>query len=83
MPTFLTIYGLKFFFYSDDHEPFHVHVRKSGKEAKFIIGKDGSVNLAWNKGLKKNELSLAESLIEDNKKAFAELWVKFFTTEVK
>ena len=30
MPTVFTIFGLRFMFYSDDHEPVHVHVVRAG-----------------------------------------------------
>lgn len=38
MPTVLRLEGYKFFFYSDEgdpREPAHIHVFKSGSEAKF------------------------------------------------
>ena len=37
MPTLFVIFGFRFLFYSDDHEPIHVHVIKDGHEAKYNI----------------------------------------------
>ena len=37
MPTLLTIFGLRFFFYSDEHAPIHVHVENSDGRAKFVL----------------------------------------------
>lgn len=37
MPTLLTIFGLRFFFYLDEHEPIHVHVVCNGKLAKIEL----------------------------------------------
>ena len=37
MPTIFIIFGFIFKFYSDDHEPIHVHVVKDGHEAKYNI----------------------------------------------
>lgn len=39
MPTLLTIFGLRFFFYLDEHEPIHVHVHVvcNGKLAKIEL----------------------------------------------
>ncbi|MFH1320627.1 MAG: DUF4160 domain-containing protein [Bacteroidota bacterium] len=38
MPTVLEIDGYKFYFYSKEgNEPPHIHVRKSGNEAKFWL----------------------------------------------
>jgi len=30
MPTLLTIFGLRFFFFLDEHEPIHVHMPAEG-----------------------------------------------------
>lgn len=37
MPILFVIFGFCFLFYSDDHEPIHVHVIKDGHEAKYNI----------------------------------------------
>ncbi|WP_395715367.1 DUF4160 domain-containing protein [Prosthecobacter sp.] len=37
MPSVFTKNGFRFFFYSNDHEPLHVHVRKGGGEAVFEV----------------------------------------------
>ena len=37
MPTLFFYLGLRFFFYSNDHEPIHVHVSSGDAEAKFCI----------------------------------------------
>jgi len=31
MPTLLTIFGFRFFFYLDEHEPIHVHIACGGQ----------------------------------------------------
>ena len=36
MPTIFTVFGLRFMFYSDDHEPVHVHIKGGGREAKYM-----------------------------------------------
>ena len=35
MPTIFTLFGLRFMFYSDVHEPVHVHITNGGREAKY------------------------------------------------
>lgn len=35
MPNLLTVFGLRFFFYSREHEPVHVHVESNEGLAKF------------------------------------------------
>lgn len=37
MPKIFEAEGFSFFFYMNEHEPVHVHVRKQGKLAKFEI----------------------------------------------
>ena len=64
MPTLFYLFGYRFFFWSNDHEPIHVHVSKGNSEAKFNVI---DVELIDNYGFKKNELRLIESLIEENK----------------
>lgn len=77
MPTLLILFGLRFFFYSNDHEPFHVHVESADGVAKFEIV-NGEVLLKSNDGLKPKDLKLAESIIEENKENFEENWNAFF-----
>ena len=65
MPTVFTKDGFRFFFYSNDHTPIHVHVTKGSGEAVFEIG--GEVVLRESVGLKTKELSKAEGLAEAHK----------------
>ena len=76
MPTWFTVVGFRFLFYSNDHEPIHVHVIKGNSEARFQVQPD--VKLLDNKGLKPAELKLAESLVEENKEMIVERWNVFF-----
>jgi len=76
MPTLFTLFGFHFLFYSNDHEPIHVHVLKDGKEARFQVKPE--VSLLENNGLKVSELRLAESVIEENEEMIVERWTEFF-----
>ena len=76
MPTLFTVFGFSFLFYSNDHEPIHVHVIKGNSEARFQVQPE--VMLLDNKGLKPAELKLAESLVEENKEMIIERWKVFF-----
>ena len=60
MPTLFRAFGLRFFFYSNEHEPIHVHVQNAEGEARFNVEKMGWIK---NEGLKIKDLKLAESLI--------------------
>jgi hypothetical protein len=77
MPNLLTVFGLRFFFYSREHEPVHVHVESNEGLAKFEI-QGGIVKLVDSKGMRHNELKLAESIVEENKEHFENEWVKYF-----
>jgi len=77
MPTLFTVFGFRFMFYSNDHEPIHVHVIKGSAEARFQV--QSEVALLDNKGLKPAELKLAESLVEENKEIIIERWKAFFS----
>lgn len=50
MPTLLTTHGLKFYFYSDEHLPIHVHVLNADGRAKIQI--EPEVELIENRGVK-------------------------------
>lgn len=75
MPTLFIVFGFRFMFYSNDHEPMHVHVIKDGNEAKFNVS---PVELVSNYGFKRNELSLIESIIEENRDIIVGRWNEFF-----
>ena len=75
MPTLFRAFGLRFFFYSNEHKPIHVHIRNADGEAKFDVE-----NMNWvdNKGVKNKDLNLAESLIEENKDLILNAWNNYF-----
>ena len=54
MPTLLIIFGMRFFFYLDEHAPIHVHIERSGKKAKIDLYPD--IKLVYNHGLKEQEI---------------------------
>ncbi len=76
MPTLFIIFGLRFYFFSREHNPIHVHVEKAGGVAKFAL--EPEIRLIENNGLKPNDLKLAESIIEENREVIVENWNTFF-----
>jgi hypothetical protein len=76
MPTVFTKDGFRFFFYSNDHTPIHVHVRKGDGEAVFQV--EGDVILRESVGLKTKELSAAELLALENKELIIAKWHEYF-----
>ena len=74
-PGFLKFSDCDFFFYSNEHEPIHVHIRNADGEAKFNIQ-----TMQWidYKVLKNKDLKLAEALIEENKNLIIRHWHNYF-----
>ncbi len=77
MPTIFILFGYIFKFYSDDHEPIHVHVVKDGKEAKYNV--EPEVSQVYNHGFKKNEISIIEGVIEENREVIIDRWKSYFS----
>lgn len=75
MPTLFFLLGFRFFFWSNDHEPIHVHISKGDAEAKYNVV---DLELIENYGFKKNELRLIESIIEENHDVIIERWHEYF-----
>ena len=75
MPTLFIIFGFRFMFYSNDHNPIHIHVIKDGCEAKYNIE---PVELVFNHGFKRHDLSLIESIVLENKEIIIDRWRSYF-----
>ncbi len=76
MPILFYYLGLKFYFFSNDHEPIHVHVSSGDAEAKFRV--EPNIELIENFGLKSREIRQALMAIEENKEVIAERWNEYF-----
>jgi hypothetical protein len=82
MPEILRMFGMRFFFYSREHEPIHVHVKSADGKAKFDILPEGIV-LVKNEGLKPKDIKAAEMVLEENKELAIEKWNEYFGGSVK
>jgi hypothetical protein len=72
VPAIFTKNGYRFFFYSNEHRPIHVHVRKGGGEAVFDV--EGQVELRESIGLKTAELKAAEDLAVEHRELIILTW---------
>uniref|UniRef100_UPI004056F877 DUF4160 domain-containing protein n=1 Tax=Candidatus Electronema sp. TaxID=2698783 RepID=UPI004056F877 len=72
MPIVFEKEGYKFFFYSNEHLPVHVHVRHGDGEAVFDLEND--VELRESQRMKLNELSRAQRLAEEYQALIVEKW---------
>ncbi len=76
MPKVFEKDGYVFFFYSNDHQPIHVHVRFGGGEAVFNVETD--VELRESQGMKVGELAKAQRLAEENRGLIRKKWHEHF-----
>ena len=85
MPKIFEYFGFIFYFFSNEHEPIHVHVLHGGKESIFdLIMMDGElveIQIREKKGaesLSEKETRTAEAFIRKYHKNIINKWVKFF-----
>lgn len=76
MPTVFREAGFRFFFYSNEHGPIHVHVQYQGGEAVFNV--EDNVELRESIGLKLKDLSKAENLAITHRKQIIQKWHEYF-----
>lgn len=75
MPTIFELFGLRFFFYADEHSPIHVHIVKGDAEAKIEI--DPEIKLIYNHGLKVQDVRMAIRLAKMYKDDIIEIWCRY------
>ena len=71
MPTVFIFFGFRFMFYSNDHDPIHVHIVKDDCEAKYNVT---PIEQIYNHGFKKQQIAIIESIIEENEEVITERW---------
>ena len=75
MPTIFIFFGFRFMFYSNDHEPVHIHIIKDGCEAKYNVE---PISQVYNHGFKKQQITIIESIIEENVDIIIDRWKQYF-----
>ncbi len=75
MPELFRLFGIRFFFFSNEHLPIHVHIENGDGDAKFQIK---PIKLLSNNGMKNKDLKLAESIIEENEELIEKRWHEYF-----
>lgn len=85
MPKIFEYFGFIFYFYSNEHEPIHVHVQHGSTESIFeLIMMDGKlidIHIREKRGiepLSKKDKRTAKEFIEKYHKNIIDKWVKFF-----
>ncbi len=75
MPTVFEIFGMRFFFFANEHEPIHIHVVKGDDSAKIAILPE--IEVVYNRGLKPKDLKRAVELTKMYKDDIIEKWHEF------
>jgi hypothetical protein len=75
MPELFRLFGIRFFFFSNEHLPIHVHIENADGDAKFEIN---PIRLVSNNRMKNKDIKLAESIIEENEELIEKRWKEYF-----
>lgn len=78
MPTILRIDGFRFFFYTNDHLPKHIHIEKGEGTAKFHLF---PVELVKSKHFKASEISEIRKLVLENRELLNQKWDEYFNNK--
>ena len=85
MPKIFEYFGFVFFFYSNEHEPIHVHVMRGDRQTVFeIFLEDGELKLLKRRNvtgaspLSSRESNIAAELIEVYALQIVDKWIDFF-----
>ena len=75
MLTILYIFGLRFFFYSEEHLPIHIHVQNADGRAKINVL---TYEIMDNKGIKTKDLRQSVEIVRQYKEEIIKAWNKYF-----
>ena len=86
MPKIYEYFGIYLLFYSNDHEPIHVHaISKNGREMKVVFHIEKSKikrivyqDIKGKKTLTKPQLKNLKTLVSQEKMQIVNAWIKFF-----
>lgn len=76
MPTVLRINGYRFYWFSNEHGPVHIHVSKGGAEARIIL--KPSIEIDNNYNFKPKELKQILAIIQENYQLIIDKWNETF-----
>ncbi len=75
MPTLLFIFGLRFYFYSEEHLPIHIHVQNGDGKAKIDVE---TCVVLENRGIKPKDLKRATDAVLLYKEEIINAWNEYF-----
>lgn len=75
MPTIMRIEGYRFFFFSDEHLPQHIHIEKGDGYARIEIE---TTKITDSYNLNSKEIKKLSRLVEQNKEKLRKAWDEYF-----
>ena len=75
MPTILRIDGYRFFFFSDEHSPQHIHIEKGDGYARIELD---SFKITDSYNLNSKELKKLTDLVKKNNEKLVKAWNEYF-----
>jgi len=75
MPTVLKKRGYRFFFYSNDHSPVHIHIEKENCTAKFQLE---PVKLLKSKGFSARDINEIRKFVTEHQEYLITKWNEYF-----
>jgi len=76
MPTVLRIDGFRFFFFSNEHTPEHIHIEKDDMYARIELE---SLRVTDSYNISSKDLKKLIELVVKNKKQLQKEWDEYFT----
>lgn len=76
MPTVLRTEGYRFYFFSNEHLPIHIHVQKGGQKARIEL--EPVVEVDRNEGFNPAEMRQIIRIIEENYDNLIQAWHETF-----
>ena len=75
MPTVLRIDGYRFFFFSDEHLPMHIHIEKADRYVRIEIE---TLEVTDSYNISRKEVNKLKKLVEENRKVLKGAWDAYF-----
>ncbi len=75
MPTILRIDGFRFFFFSDEHLPSHIHIEKGDGYARIELE---SIKITDSYNLNSKELKKLSTLVKQHNDELRKVWNEYF-----
>ena len=75
MPTVLRIDGYRFFFFSDEHLPKHIHIEKADRYVRIEIE---TLEVTDSYNISHKEINKLRKLVEQNRETLRGAWDEYF-----